>query len=632
MDYQERLFDLIRKEDVIIWAGAGMSMYAGYPSGQRLAEILLESLTEEEKNLISKNSQLSYIAEEFLRIKDGDRTPLINILKDVFSKRPSSNELHKKLSMIPHFQTIITTNYDSLFESTYTNYQLIHSAKQLSELDNKKTHIFKVHGVIEEPESLLITNSDYNKFFKDSAETNTYWAVIRERLATKSVLFIGYNIEDPNISVVFDRITDALGSRKDCFIVAPNLTLHKINDLERKQIHYINSNAEKIISDLLVCLKDCIKKDFEDKKVSPETLRQFLVNFDLQPDLKGDKDQYNLAALRPINNDVRATLNLSLQDDPKLLEDFKDFAAGKSFETLKIPENKLLDAKVRYNGVKILDSADKEFVLELKRHPHIETRADLHFESGFECNGIATKVYVSPVKTQIDFEFENADVSLSFEETNSNELHFQYKHKEICRNIKSEIDFFTFLKKLITGEHLTLFLENPEMTTGFTFDQNTSLLNNVSFYLNYFEKLKEIEEHFHVRFSNFASNTINTESIRLVTSIIANIKKEDYAGDANAIITVTFEDAIPETTLALLKKLNNNPAPISLCGTRITELHKQKINIGAIKIDVLNACIINLKPVLKGKTKEIKVRSRSGDVFISFPESIAPNTNLFIIK
>ena len=37
--YKERLFELISKEDVILFAGAGLSMYAGYPNGNGLRSI-----------------------------------------------------------------------------------------------------------------------------------------------------------------------------------------------------------------------------------------------------------------------------------------------------------------------------------------------------------------------------------------------------------------------------------------------------------------------------------------------------------------------------------------------------------------------------------------------------------------
>ena len=40
--YKESLFQSISKGEVVLWAGAGLSLYAGLPSGARLREILYE--------------------------------------------------------------------------------------------------------------------------------------------------------------------------------------------------------------------------------------------------------------------------------------------------------------------------------------------------------------------------------------------------------------------------------------------------------------------------------------------------------------------------------------------------------------------------------------------------------------
>ena len=48
--YKESLFQAISKGEVVLWAGAGLSLYAGLPSGVQLREILYEGLTPLEKN------------------------------------------------------------------------------------------------------------------------------------------------------------------------------------------------------------------------------------------------------------------------------------------------------------------------------------------------------------------------------------------------------------------------------------------------------------------------------------------------------------------------------------------------------------------------------------------------------
>lgn len=41
----EKIFELVRKEDVVFWIGSGFSLYAGYPTGKQLANTIHQSLT-----------------------------------------------------------------------------------------------------------------------------------------------------------------------------------------------------------------------------------------------------------------------------------------------------------------------------------------------------------------------------------------------------------------------------------------------------------------------------------------------------------------------------------------------------------------------------------------------------------
>ena len=115
---KENLFDLIRNEEVIIWAGAGMSMSAGFPSGKKLGEILIDNLTTAEKKQIDESVPLPDLAEEFYRLKGSNKNALIKILNQTFNVKSNNTNTHDKLALIPHIKTIITTNYDSLIEES----------------------------------------------------------------------------------------------------------------------------------------------------------------------------------------------------------------------------------------------------------------------------------------------------------------------------------------------------------------------------------------------------------------------------------------------------------------------------------------------------------------------------------
>src|ERR1700733_9378037 len=115
----ESIFELIRSEEAVLWAGSGLSIYAGYPSGVALCETIYDSLSPREKNDIPKNLALPELAEQYVRLKGNKRDDLNMLLRKIFMKKPCASHVHQTLAKIPHIKTIITTNYDRLFELAY---------------------------------------------------------------------------------------------------------------------------------------------------------------------------------------------------------------------------------------------------------------------------------------------------------------------------------------------------------------------------------------------------------------------------------------------------------------------------------------------------------------------------------
>lgn len=111
------VFELIRKEEAVLWVGAGFSAYAEYPLASKLSELIYNSLTSEEKKSISKDLLLPELCEEY--VSKRGRNQLIQLLKKTFDKKPASLEHHKRLAQIPLIKTIVTTNYDNLFENAF---------------------------------------------------------------------------------------------------------------------------------------------------------------------------------------------------------------------------------------------------------------------------------------------------------------------------------------------------------------------------------------------------------------------------------------------------------------------------------------------------------------------------------
>ncbi|WP_188050776.1 hypothetical protein [Flavobacterium sp. GP15] len=105
---KERLFELIRKEEILLFAGAGFSMYAGYPSGKDLSKTMHANLTPSQQNEIQLTSDLLQVTEDIYNIKNSNKNYLIEVLKKEFQKEPSSIKTHQLLAKIPQIKTVIT--------------------------------------------------------------------------------------------------------------------------------------------------------------------------------------------------------------------------------------------------------------------------------------------------------------------------------------------------------------------------------------------------------------------------------------------------------------------------------------------------------------------------------------------
>lgn len=629
--YKENLFQLIRKEEVIIWAGAGLSLYAGYPSGCQLSEILTNRLTPKERQCVNPNLPLPELAEEFYRVKGNNRNALVRILNEIFlDQSPIEDELHTTLSKIPHFKTIITTNYDTLLEDAFAKErcQVIISSNRIPYLDKNKTQIFKVHGDLTEPDSIIITKSDYINFFKNGDENEVFWTVIKERLSTNSVLFLGYNIEDYNVSAIFERITEVLGNnRKECFLVAPNLPPHKINSLLAKGILYIDSTAEDLLSDLVINLKENIITDVEKGATSADTFRLFLKNLDLTPELIANHTSFKVKSINGIRNKVDGNLSLTIKSDLEFMNEFKEFAEGKKFGILRITPDKLIKADLWLGGLKFPND-DKFHELRLESKPRIETSFDIIFDDGFELNDIPIKIFSSQAKIEFQLEFQNELVIIELNLNNQLSddqqkakinFNFNYKHKELCNNIKSEIEFYAFLKYLAQGRHFSIH-EKSGRTLSSSFSKIEALIDIADHYLEYFKNLKAIEQYYKIHFSSIPFGEITDSMVEDVEVIMSVIENRPIECEWDDTLNITLEENFSYEVINQLVEVDVKKTPLATFNQEeeIINIHGHEINVGYKKVEFRDIFITNIESIIRRESNVVKVKCRDKKIIISY--------------
>ncbi len=142
-----------------------------------------------------------------------------------------------------YFKIIITTNFDNLLEKSFDllkkPYQVITSEKQLGlNFSNVLTKIIKIHGDLNNPTKLILTEADYDMFFQKNPLMTTY---ITSLLMNRTPLFIGYSMNDPDLRQLLKIIHSRLGNfRRPVYAIGIDLSKPEIRRFERRKIEIIN--------------------------------------------------------------------------------------------------------------------------------------------------------------------------------------------------------------------------------------------------------------------------------------------------------------------------------------------------------------------------------------------------------
>lgn len=106
----------------------------------------------------------------------------------------------------------ITTNYDDFLESHSDNYKKFSSQDELlfSSLQNIG-EIYKIHGTVETPDSIVITEEDYAQF---NLKSKYLAAKLLTIFVEYPIIFLGYSLSDPNMRKIIEDICDCLSEDK----------------------------------------------------------------------------------------------------------------------------------------------------------------------------------------------------------------------------------------------------------------------------------------------------------------------------------------------------------------------------------------------------------------------------------
>ena len=214
------LREAIKADELVLFVGAGLSWNFKNKNNETLEgwSKMASSITShlKEKHRITEDVKQSCDKKEPIdalkEIEDSGVNKRIvgEFVKDYFTLGEGNDySLHQNLFELS--TKIITTNYDRAFEMAVPRLQEIKAYRgknyELNRLKKDSVFLFKLHGCIENVDSMVLFPSDYEKLYNSKgrdAEHALY--ALRNHIFNKTFLFIGTGLSDPQINSFFEEI------------------------------------------------------------------------------------------------------------------------------------------------------------------------------------------------------------------------------------------------------------------------------------------------------------------------------------------------------------------------------------------------------------------------------------------
>ncbi|MCR9171330.1 MAG: SIR2 family protein [bacterium] len=348
----QELTNSIEERKCVLFIGSGLSSKVKRSNGKNLPSwsVFLEELLdwaidknvtfwsdpEEIRDMISRNNLLMAAQELQECIGVGEFSDFLNLTFRDEEVKPT--ETHRLINKI-NFRAILTSNYDALVEGGYS---LENSGKMpvkftqedlksiSSPLRKNKFFLFKIHGDIDRPETIILGSRSYSNLLFRTPE---YLNFLETLFTTHTVLFVGFGGSDPDLDYILDRLSSVFSRTLDRhFVLLPetkfNLT-EKRRLLLDKRLEIIEYKTDKTHSQVDSFLNELYQKT-ENKVVSEKQADQSeLKNILIISSQKDEKIQNQIAnRIRKSSNNYQGWLFSETFDQTLIKKHFKNTQIG----------------------------------------------------------------------------------------------------------------------------------------------------------------------------------------------------------------------------------------------------------------------------------------------------------------
>ena len=278
--FNSDLIDDLAKRKVVLFLGSGVSSSATTPQGKKIKgweEFLraqLDKISDESdkvlvKDLLDKKDYL--LSCEIIKMSLGDEWD--NIIADEFQKAGTISELHKAILTLKQ-RVIVTTNFDKYLETSIASMPdtEMHPTV-ISELEpdlfrlfrDDRDYIIKLHGTVDSPDKLIFAKSDYHDKAYGSWVYREFLDLI---LLTHTVVFIGFSMDDPAISLLVEMYANKYKKCRPHYIFVGGDVGERMKDVSKRlrKLFIINYDKSNDHFELLMMIKDLALKTEERRR------------------------------------------------------------------------------------------------------------------------------------------------------------------------------------------------------------------------------------------------------------------------------------------------------------------------------------------------------------------------------
>lgn len=571
MDLYNELIETIRREQVILFIGSGFSLDAGAPSSSKIIGALKKEMDEQTKKSVRGNFDLQFVSNEFLQMSS--REKLIEVLQKCFRFKKKQSLDHELLYTIPYFDEIYTTNYDTLLEDLYGDKCCVIRTDEDFAIKYQSKgfpKIFKVHGDFTVSDNMIITEKDYTNFYQ--SQKNPYiWRHLEEQCLTKNILFIGYSLEDDNVTYIVERIRK-VNKQNKIFLIAPNFHERKIRRLNNLGIEYVDSSA----TPFLTCLKENIENNIiSDSKrglVSIDKFNRVCQIHDCSPQVTLSDNGFILNQFMPIiGKPYKKTLNFQIDETEllkiqyRLVEDFGSLNIKSPRKCFVIPHELCKKIDVKINELRILSRDDIQnlYLFPQNKKRIIQIKSDTYLGVSrivVESRHIDEEAIFIVKKTKSEeiflynFEAYSLKIVRSFHKNDSNldfQIHIECKFNNEFTDIKKAIMWMGLLEAFDKNERYSIenVVDSKFLTDKLEPNDNMTLQPIIEYYRRT-QELEQILKRTFEKYENYSPQNLDCTYILLCFYLKKMYKTKRYFSEN---ISLTYPRSFPRADIEYIK-------------------------------------------------------------------------------